>query len=253
MDQLLAVLDKIEERAPATSNGAGSHDGFLPPLESGDRLSRTEFERRYNARPDIKKAELIEGVVYVASPVRVRQHGLPHQRISTWIGLYCAETLGVIAADNSTLRLDMDNEPQPDLSVWIDELFGGQATVSDDDYLEGAPELLIEVAASTAAYDLHDKLNAYCRNGVQEYLVLQIYEQKVTWYRWQEGRYQPMTPDEQGVLRSQVLPGLWLDPARFWAGDLAGVLAVLRQGLASPEHVEFVSALQARSPQENRP
>jgi len=185
----------------------------------------------------------------VASPVRIKKHSEPHSDIVTWVGLYRAETPGVRAADNGTLRLDIDNEPQPDLSVWIDEPLGGQATVSDDDYLEGAPELLIEVAASTAAYDLHDKLNVYRRNGVQEYLVLQMYEQKVTWYRWQEGTYQPITPDEQGVLHSQVLPGLWLDPARFWAGDLAGVLAVLRQGLDSPEHADFVRTLQARRPQ----
>lgn len=249
MTQSLAVLETTETRSTPTSNGAVPHADLLPPLESGDRLSRAEFERRYNARPDIKKAELIEGVVYVASPVRVRQHGLPHQRISTWVGIYCVETPGVIATDNSTLRLDTDNEPQPDLSVWIDNALGGQATVSDDDYLEGAPELLIEIAASSAAYDLHDKLNAYRRNGVQEYLVLQVYERQAVWYRWYEGSYQPMAPDEHGILHSQVLPGLLLDPARFWAGDLAGVLAVLRQGLDSPEHADFVRTLQARRPQ----
>jgi Uma2 family endonuclease len=247
MAQSLAILPKTKEQATSTRNGTVPHDLLLPPLESGDRLSRAEFEHRYNARPDIKKAELIEGVVYVASPVRIRQHSVPHQRISTWVGVYCAETLGVLAADNGTLRLDPTNEPQPDISVWIDETLGGQATVSDDDYLEGAPELLVEVAASTAAYDLHDKLHAYRRNGIQEYLVLQVYERQAIWYRWQEGAYVPMAPDEQGILRSQVFPGLWLDPARFWAGDLAGVLGVLHQGLASLEHTAFVQTLRNRS------
>lgn len=243
----LAVREKVEARSLKTTNGAVSHDEFLPPLESGDRLSRAEFERRYNARPDIKKAELIEGVVYVASPVRVKQHGLPHQRISTWIGVYCADTPGVLAVDNSTLRLDTDNEPQPDISVWIDEALGGRAMISTDDYLEGAPELLIEVAASTAAYDLHDKLHAYRRNRVQEYLVLLVHEKKVIWYQWQEGSYQPMPPDAQGILRSQIFPGLWLDPVRFGAGDMSGVLAVLRQGIDSPEHADFLQTLAGRS------
>ena len=247
MAQALTVFPKPKEHSKPTTNGIVPHDTWLPPLESGDRLSRAEFERRYNARPDIKKAELIEGVVYVASPVRIQQHSVPHQRINTWVGVYCAETPGVLAGDNGTLRLDNDNEPQPDISVWIDETLGGQATVSDDDYLEGAPELLVEVAASTAAYDLHDKFHAYRRNGIQEYLVLQVYERQAVWYRWQEGAYSPLAPDEQGVLRSQIFPGLWLDPARFWAGDLAGVLAVLRQGLASAEHATFVQTLQARA------
>lgn len=123
MVQSPAVRAKTEACSPSTGNGTVHPDALLPPLESGDRLSRAEFERRYNARPDIKKAELIEGVVYVASSVRMKQHGIPHQRISTWIGLYCVETPGVLAGDNATLRLDSDNEPQPDISVWI-EVFG---------------------------------------------------------------------------------------------------------------------------------
>src|SRR5687767_3807380 len=61
-----------------------------PPLNSGDHLSRAEFERRYQAHPEIKKAELIEGVVYLPSPVRHDQHGHPHFNIITWLGLYCA-------------------------------------------------------------------------------------------------------------------------------------------------------------------
>jgi Uma2 family endonuclease len=214
-----------------------------PPLESGDRLTRAQFERRYSARPDIKKAELIEGVVYVASPVRVRQHGLPHLFTNTWIGVYCAATPGVLASDNSTLRLDEDNEPQPDVALWIDPQAGGRARITEDDYLEGAPELIVEIAASTAAYDLHDKRHAYRRNGVQEYLVMLPYEQQTIWYCWQEGQYIELLPDDQGIIRSQVFPGLWFHPARFWAGDLAGVLAVLQQGLQTPEHAVFVEQL----------
>ena len=218
-----------------------STNGEIPPLESGDRLNRAEFERRYHAHPEIKKAELIEGVVYVSSPVHVRKHGAPHSDIITWLGNYRAATPGINVADNSTLLLDLDNEPQPDVAVWLE---GGSAYVSDDDYLEGVPELLVEVAGSSASIDLNDKLNAYRRNGVQEYLVLLTHEQKVHWYTWHSGETEEIQPDAEGVLRSQILPGLQLHPDLFWQGDLAGVLRVLQLGLETPEHATFVQLLQ---------
>jgi Uma2 family endonuclease len=219
------------------------HADPFPPLNSGDRLSRAEFERRYSAQPEIKKAELIEGVVYVSSPVRTQQHGVPHSHIILWLGTYCAATPGLHLTDNSTLRLDVDNEPQPDVAVWIDEKLGGQAQIADDDYLTGAPELIVEVAASSAAYDLHEKRNVYRRNGVREYLVLLPYEQLIIWYTWHEGEYVPLTSDEIGILRSQIFPGLYLQPSLFWSSDLAGLLALLQQGISSPEHAAFVAQL----------
>jgi Uma2 family endonuclease len=142
-----------------------------PPLENGDRLTRDQFEQRYQAMPQLKKAELIEGVVYVAAALRFRSHGQPHGHLMTWLGVYEAITLGVSLGDHPTVRLDFDNEPQPDAILLIDESAGGQARLSDDDYVEGAPELVAEIAASSTAIDLHDKKRAYCRNGVQEYLV----------------------------------------------------------------------------------
>ncbi len=220
----------------APSNGIQD----LPWLESGDRLTRSEFERRYIARPDIKKAELIEGVVYVSSPVRFRKHGLPHSHANGWLAVYAAATPGLLIADNSTLRLDIDNEPQPDISLWIEESRGGQITESEDDYLEGVPELLVEIAGSSAAYDLYEKRNAYRRNGVQEYLILITEERRTVWYSWHEGEYRELHPDESGILRSQVFPGLWFNSALFWAGDLAGLLALVQQGINSPEHAAFV-------------
>ena len=215
----------------------------VPPLESGDRLTRAEFERRYKFHPEIKKAELIEGVVYVASPLRVKQHGEPHSHIITWLGVYLASTSGLRMADSSTFRLDDDNEPQPDVSVWIDQSEDGQAQIDADDYLIGAPELLVEVAASTVSIDLGDKKEAYQRIGVQEYLVLQVYEQKTAWFTWRAGAYHELEADAQGILRSGIFPGLWLDPQKFWAGDLAGVLAVLQQGLTRSEHAAFVQKM----------
>lgn len=151
---------------------------MTPPLESGDRLSRFEFERRYQTMAHTKKAELIEGVVYVASPLRFRSHAQPHGHIMTWLGTYEASTPQVELGDNATVRLDLDNEPQPDAILMIQSA-GGQARITEDDYIEGAPELVVEVAASSAANDLYDKKNAYRRNQVQEYVVWQIFENKL--------------------------------------------------------------------------
>jgi Uma2 family endonuclease len=195
------------------------------PLESGDRLTRAEFERRYACHPDIKKAELIEGVVYVASPVRILKHAQPHGFVLTWLGTYAAQTPGVLLGDNGTIRLDHDNEPQPDAFLAWDAAHGGQSRVDDDDYLEGAPELIVEVAASSAAYDLHDKLRAYRRNQVQEYVVWQILENRVDWFRLREGEYVPLKPDRRGVIESEVFPGLKLNVRALLKGDIKAVLA----------------------------
>lgn len=214
-----------------------------PPLNTGDHLSRAEFERRYEASPEIKKAELIEGVVYVAPPVRVQQHARPHSDIITWLGVYRASTPRVLAGDNATVRLDNDNEPQPDGLLRLEPALGGQSRIGEDDYLEGPPELIVEIAASSAAYDLHSKRRVYQRSGVQEYLVVQMYEQWVDWFVLRDGVYEPLEADEGGVLRSETFPGLWLQPEALLAGDLATVLAVLGQGLASEEHAAFVARL----------
>jgi len=242
----MSILTKTETRPQVTKSSKllpePAMNGAIPPLENGDRLSRAEFERRYQAHPEIKKAELIEGVVYVASPVRVRRHGAPHSDIIGWLSVYRASTPDVCVTDNSTLQLDLDNEPQPDVAVWVE---GGGAFVNGDDYLEGAPELIVEVAGSSASIDLNDKLTAYRRNGVQEYLVLLTHEREVRWFSWRTGEAEEIQADEQGVLHSLVLPGLQLHPASFWQGDLAGVLAVLQRGLATPEHAAFVQRLQA--------
>ena len=146
-------------------------NGRIPPLESGDRLTRSEFERRYEAMPQLRKAELIEGVVYVGSPVRISYHGSPQIRLNAWLGAYLAHTPGVQGGDNATVRLDLANEPQPDCLLYIDPACGGQVRISEDDYIEGAPELTAEISASSASIDLHAKLEAYRRNGVREYLI----------------------------------------------------------------------------------
>src|SRR5437588_1940303 len=149
-----------------------SSDGFIPPLEAGDHLTRAEFERRYDAMPNLKKAELIEGVVYMPSPV-LTDHGRPHSHIIGWLATYEAATPGVELYDNTSLRIGQDGEPQPDALLRIHEAFGGQSRISPDKYLEGAPELIVEVASSSVDYDLNTKLNLYQRHGLLEYIVWQ--------------------------------------------------------------------------------
>ncbi len=213
------------------------------PLESGDHLSRAEFERRHEAHPEIKKAELIEGVVYVATPVRARSHARPHTRVMLWLATYEAATPGVMVLDNATVRLDYENEVQPDALMRLEPVQGGRSQISPDDYVEGPPELIVEIAHSSASYDLHSKLRVYQRSGVLEYLVVLMYEPHVDWFVLREGVYEPLRPDEASVLRSEAFPGLWLQPAALLSGDLSALLDVLRQGLASPEHSTFVERL----------
>ncbi|MDY6782930.1 MAG: Uma2 family endonuclease [Cyanobacteriota bacterium] len=203
----------------------------IPPLENGDRLTRLEFEIRYEKMPRLKKAELIEGVVYMGSPLRIDRHGNPHIHVATWLGIYEAATPGVQTGDNCTVRLDADNEPQPDVLLRKKE--GGQSTISEDGYVEGAPELIVEIAASTVSIDLHDKQRVYRRNQVQEYLVWRVDDRELDWFRLKEGKYIKSKPDEKGIIRSEVYPGLWLDTNALLAGNLAKVLEGLQQGIAS--------------------
>lgn len=215
----------------------------IPLLAPGDHLTRHEFERRYEAMPEVKKAELIEGVVYMPSPVRWNHHGTPHAALMTWLGVYWGHTPGVRAGDNATIRLDLENAPQPDAVLIIEPSRGGQVRISSDDYVEGAPELVAEVAGSSVSFDLHAKLRVYRRNGVREYIVWRVEDAAVDWFVLRQGQYVAQTPDATGVLRGEVFPGLWLDATALMRGDLAAVLATLQRGLAGPAQAAFVVQL----------
>ncbi|MEA5601865.1 Uma2 family endonuclease [Nostoc sp. UHCC 0252] len=218
----------------------------IPLLENGDKLSLYEFERRYNAMPNLKKAELIEGIVYIMpAALRFRSHGQPHGWIVGWLFTYEAATPGVALGVEPTVRLDLDNEPQPDAVLLINPEAGGQARLSEDDYIEGAPELIVEIAASSVAIDLHAKKQAYRRNGVKEYIVWQVLDQKLTWFYLEQGEYVELAADSNGILRSQIFPGLWLGVAELLAGNMQSVLTVLQTGLQSPEHAAFVQRLES--------
>lgn len=232
---------------PLLNDRAGRQPGEagIPPLEPGDRLTRDEFERRYEAMPHLKKAELIEGIVYMPSPVRLYRHGQPHSDLVTWLGVYRAGTPGVQVGDNTTARLDMHNEPQPDAMLFIEPDRGGQVRISEDDYVEGAPELVAEVASSSVSFDLHTKMHVYRRCGVKEYVVWRVLDRAIDWFILDAGAYQPLAPDADGLLKSRVFPGLWLDAEALLTGDLARALARLQDGLATAEHTDFVNRLAA--------
>jgi Uma2 family endonuclease len=210
-------------------------------LENGDRLSGEEFEQRYKNNPDPKKAELIEGIVYMPAALRYHQHARPNRAIMYWLTNYELATPGVECADNVTVRLDRHNAPQPDALLRISQ--NGQSTISEDDYVEGSPELIVEISASTVSIDLNTKMQVYLKNQVQEYLVWRVQDQAIDWFRLQNGEYIKLLADSQGIIKSEVFPGLWLDIPGILRGDLAQVYLVLKEGLASSIHQVFVEKI----------
>jgi Uma2 family endonuclease len=217
--------------------------GMIPPLHSGDRVSADEFERRYRAMPGTR-AELIEGVVYVASPVSA-DHGEPHMGAIFWLGAYLTGTPGVVGGVDTTIRLDLDNRPQPDGHLRILPEYGGNARLSPDRFVVGAPELVIEIARSTVSYDLHDKLDAYRRNEVRDYVVWRVDDRAIDWFWLDGGTYRRMVLSPDGLYRSLTLPGLWLDPSALLGSNYAAILEAVQRGIASPEHAAFVERLNA--------
>lgn len=217
-----------------------------PELVTGDYLSRDEFLRRWKATARIKRAELIGGIVYMPSPVSVK-HGDAEHHVSTWLGVYEAATPGCRGSDNATWLMGEEDAPQPDTSLRILPEYGGQSHM-EGEFAAGAPEFLTEVCVSSTAYDLHQKLDLYQAAGVLEYLAVLMREQEVRWHQLVDGRFEVVPAPADGVYRSAIFPGLWLDAAALLAGDLARVLSVLQHGLNSPEHAQFVAQLAQRRP-----
>jgi hypothetical protein len=216
----------------------------VPPLREGDHLDADEFLRRYEAMPEINKAQLVEGVVFMPSPVSTTDHGGPHFNIIGWLGYYCIFTPGVEGSDNATVQLDPENVPQPDVFLRIRPEFGGRTrTTGRKGYIAGAPELMVEVSGREGAAELTGKRAAYRRNGVREFIVWRVPDAAIDWFILRRGRFQRLRPSAAGIYKSEVFPGLWLDAAALVQRNLARVLQVLQQGLASPEHVAFVEKL----------
>jgi Uma2 family endonuclease len=230
---------------PATST-APFAQALVQPLESGDRLGASEFLRRYEAMPDVKKAELIEGKVYMGSPVRLI-HGEPAAAMLGWLYAYAARTPGTRAAGDATVRLDAENVPQPDALLRILPENGGKTSLDPAGYLFGSPELIVEVAASSVTIDLHDKLRAYRRAGVREYLIWRTLDGRFDWFILDQDEYRANAPDSQGVLRSPHFPGLALAVNALLNHDSAKVLDVLQTDMQKPAHAAFVALLAARA------
>lgn len=213
-----------------------------PLLETGDNRTREEFLRIWEQLPDVERAELIGGVVYMPSPLR-KDHGSMNRRISGWLSHYQAYTPGCEGGDNTTALLG-DDCLQPDAYLALLPECGGRSWGTT--YVEGAPELIVEVSSSTASIDLHQKYAIYEAAGVQEYLVVVLKKQEIRWHRLVNGKYARLSPDAQGTFRSQVFPGLWLDGPALLRHDLPAVLAQLQEGLASGEHQTFAAELAGR-------
>ena len=213
----------------------------LPPLVNGDHLDQKTFHERYEAMPEVR-AELIGGIVYMSSPQKMR-HGYHHLKLAQLTGEYVDETPGTEGCVNSSSILGPDAEPQPDAFLFILPEFGGQTAVDDDGYLTGAPEWVGEISDSTESIDLNRKKLDYEKAGVREYMVAAVRTKQVFWFIRRRGKFKPLPEDADGILRSEVLPGLWLDPNAFLNRDSKRLRAALRQGLASPEHAAFAAKL----------
>jgi Uma2 family endonuclease len=214
----------------------------LPPLENGDQLDQKTFHARYEAMPEHCRAELIGGIVYMASPQKV-----PHSRVQQltvrWLDEYAEATPGTKELSNNTQILGPDSEPEPDNCLFIVPEYGGRVFVDENDYLNGSPELVVEVSSSTESIDLHRKKLDYEKAGVLEYVVLALRTQQVFWFVRRRSKFKEVPLPADGIFRSRVFPGLWLDAEAMLGNDRQRVLSVLRQGLASPEHAAFLAKL----------
>jgi Uma2 family endonuclease len=215
----------------------------IPPLMMGDNLARAEFLRRWEAMPQLKKAELIGGIVYMPSPTSW-EHGRADNIIGTWLGVFSTSSPGLESGTNATWLM-LEDSPQPDQFLRILPEFGGKSG-EQKGYPLGAPEFVAEVCVSSMSYDLHQKLQLYQKAGVDEYLAVVTYDQEIRWHRLVKGAYRLVPHPADGVWRSRNFPGLWLNETALFEGDMRRVLSTLAKGKRSPEHKAFVAQLAAR-------
>ena len=200
---------------------------WLPMLENGDRLTVSEFMRRYEGMPGVRKAQLIEGIVHMPSPVRAEAHAEPDGLIQGWLFTYSIQHPELKVYANATLIMDADNAVQPDAMLCSRPQPGGRVWLDDKGYLHGSPELVCEIAASSASIDLHAKFQAYRRNGVQEYLVWLTEENTVRWFHFDDGNYVGQKA-KAGLLTSRIFDGLVLDTKALLRGDKPRLAAALK-------------------------
>lgn len=203
--------------------------GFSPPLESGDLLGADEYWRRYCAAKAKFRAERINRKVYIMSPLRALHHGNPHLLLAHWIATYAMHDPTLVGSDNATIRLNADNDPQPDLCLLRVE---GQTRFDDEGYIIGPPEMIVEIAGSSASYDFGEKRDVYEAAGVGEYLVFEAIEGRIQWWRSDSGRFVDILPDD-GIYKSALFPGLWLDADALRSANALKLIENLRRGMES--------------------
>lgn len=218
---------------------------FVPPFENGDRMDQKTFHELYKQTPEGFKAELIGGYVFMASPVS-KNHGRPHVRLASWLEAFMDETTGVEAFDNTTNVQNDESEPQPDLTMIVEPEYGGQTTENEERHIVGAAELVIEIANSTLFVDRTLKRQNYERAGVLEYLIVMVQNEDVEWYTRGKRGFEMIVPGPDGILKSRVFPGLWLDRTGIFTRTSKVIRAALAKGLAGPEHAKFVAKLQKK-------
>ena len=202
-------------------------------LRDGMRMNRAEFHRRYLRMDRIDpsfRAELIEGVVHLRDPMSASE---PHATFQQWISAWCYEYLkrtpGLKSLVAPTVLLDDDAEPEPD--VMLRRRVPGEDATG---YVDRTPEFVVEVSVSTLRKDLGPKFRDYQRAGVPEYLVVDVTGERLHWFvRDADGLLVDLPPDADGLLKSREFPGLWLDPAAFFAEDAAGIEAAVAAGVAA--------------------
>jgi Uma2 family endonuclease len=244
----MATVDKTRTE-PEPAGSYFDEEGF-PWLENGESMDQKTFHERYQKTPPGFKAELIGGIVYVmASPVG-SFHAQNDSDTIGWLVYYRASTPGTAVQNNATTILSKESEPQPDSALLIRPEYGGQTRGdgAGGKHTIGAPELVVEVAHSSRSIDLRAKFADYERAGVREYIVLDLRKKAVLWSRLIDGRFVPIPVDPDGLMRSHVFHGLWLDPVALASGEIARVFAALNLGLASPEHAAFVEELRKKGP-----
>ena len=222
---------------------SSSRKSAVPPLVDRERLTRKEFHRRYLTMPHVKIADLIDGIVYIAPRIPAKR-GAARAYLSSWVGNYSFQTTGVTGSINGTVLLEGDNEVQPTIISKIERSSGGNSLIDADGYVEGSPELVGEVTLTNSNVECHAKKRVYLANGVREYIIWRIDDDAIDWFVLREGIYESLVAEE-GIRKSEVFPGLWLDTAALLRGDLKQVFTTLQRGMATPEHAAFVARLAA--------
>lgn len=211
-----------------------------PQLDNGDRMKQPEFHEIYEQMPEGFKAELVRGTVFVSMPLR-KPHAKDHVRLSSILDTYEASTPGVEVLSESTTILGSDDEVQPDLLLRILPEYGGKSRDTYDQYIEGPPELICEIAHSSRAIDLNLKRKRYERAGVLEYIVLCLNPREVHWFDFASKAMLQLNSD--GVFRSNIFPGLWLCNQGLLERDYHRIMEVLKQGLTTADHSDFCERL----------